>query len=44
MSQSNRIKGGTTDEAFQVQWDRGACAGLAFSNFKNIYMRKNIKR
>ena len=41
MSQSHRIKGGTSDEAFQEQcfpWDTGASVGADFGlfNFKEV--------
>ena len=37
MSQSHRIKGGTTDEVFKEQcflWERGASVGADFLSFK----------
>lgn len=38
MSQSRGIKGATTDEAFQAQWERGAFTGMEFRffNFENL--------
>lgn len=42
MSQSNRIKGETTEEVFQEQFflqDRGASVGSDFSTFKILSIR-----
>ena len=48
MSQSHRIKGGTTDEAFQerrLQCERRASVdvNLDLFNFQEFYMTKNLR-
>lgn len=45
MSKSHRIKGGTTDEAFQKQcflWERGATVGADFELLYIQYLHKNL--
>ena len=45
VTKSQKIKGGTTDEAFQEQcfvWERGAPVVVDFFTFKIIHMQQNL--